>query len=86
GREKGLCVGVEVKGEGKMRGEEFVILVHEGIKRRGHYGVMMKYNVVKEENKMGKEGICGVEKVVKMNMIELDKEGNLGRDEWLTGM
>ncbi|WP_339299641.1 S-layer homology domain-containing protein [Paenibacillus sp. FSL R5-0623] len=84
--QNGLSIPVEVNPQGKMTRELFVILLHEGINTTGNYPVIMKYNLVKDENKIGKDAISAVQNLLNMNIIELDKDGNFRPDQSLTRM
>lgn len=84
--QNGLSVPVEVNPQGKMTRGQFVILLHEGINTTGNYPVIMKYNLVKDENKIGKDAISAVQNLLNMNIIELDKDGNFRPDQSLTRM
>ncbi|OMF62302.1 S-layer homology domain-containing protein [Paenibacillus sp. FSL R5-0766] len=84
--QNGLSIPVEVNPQGKMTRELFVILLHEGINTTGNYPVTMKYNLVKDENKIGKDAISAVQNLLNMNIIELDKDGNFRPDQSLTRM
>ncbi|WKL00239.1 S-layer homology domain-containing protein [Paenibacillus amylolyticus] len=84
--QNGLSIPVELNPQGKMTREQFVILLHEGINTTGNYPVIMKYNLVKDENKIGKDAISAVQNLLNMNIIELDKDGNFRPDQSLTRM
>nr|WP_154892693.1 S-layer homology domain-containing protein [Paenibacillus xylanexedens] len=84
--QNGLSIPVELNPQGKMTREQFVILLHEGINTTGNYPVIMKYNFVKDENKIGKDAISAVQNLLNMNIIELDKDGNFRPDQSLTRM
>lgn len=84
--QNGLSIPVEVNPQGKMTREQFVILLHEGIGTTGNYPVIMKYNEVKDENKLSKDAISAVQNLLNMNIIELDKDGNFRPDQSLTRM
>ncbi|WP_340400813.1 S-layer homology domain-containing protein [Paenibacillus sp. FSL H8-0079] len=84
--QNGLSVPVEVNPQGKMTREQFVILLHEGINTTGNYPVIMLYNGIKDENKIGKDAKSAVQNLLNMNIIELDKDGNFRPDQSLTRM
>ncbi|PQP83004.1 S-layer protein [Paenibacillus sp. PCH8] len=84
--QNGLSIPVEVNPQGKMTRELFVTLLHEGINTTGNYPVIMKYNLVKDENKIGKDAVSAVQNLLNMNIIELDKDGNFRPDQSLTRM
>ncbi|WP_440117048.1 S-layer homology domain-containing protein [Paenibacillus sp. QZ-Y1] len=84
--QNGLSIPVELNPQGKMTREQFVILLHEGINTTGEYPVIMRYNDVKDENKIGKDAKSVVQNLLNMNIIELDKEGNFRPDQSLTRM
>ncbi|MBR2567231.1 MAG: S-layer homology domain-containing protein [Paenibacillus sp.] len=84
--QNGLSIPVEVDSKNKMTREQFVILLHEGINTTGTYPVTMKYNDIKDENKIGKDAKSAVQNLLNMNIIELDKEGNFRPDQSLTRM
>lgn len=84
--QNGLSIPVEVNPQGKMTRELFVTLLLEGINTTGNYPVIMKYNDIKDENKIGKDAKSAVQNLLNMNIIELDKDGNFRPDQSLTRM
>ncbi|MDR6723923.1 hypothetical protein J2W91_002385 [Paenibacillus amylolyticus] len=84
--QNGLSIPVELNPQGEMTREQFVILLHEGINTTGNYPVIMKYNLVNDEDKIGKDAKSAVQNLLNMNIIELDKDGNFRPDQSLTRM
>ncbi|MDN4600326.1 S-layer homology domain-containing protein [Paenibacillus sp. F6_3S_P_1C] len=84
--QNGLSIPVELNPQGKMTREQFAILLLEGINTTGEYPVIMLYNDIKDENKIGKDAKSAVQNLLNMDIIELDKDGNFRPDQSLTRM
>lgn len=84
--QNGLSIPVEVNPQAKMTREQFVILLQEGIATTGNYPVIMRYNVVNDEDSIGENAKSAVQNLLNMNIIQLDKDGNFRPDQPLTRM